>query len=83
VRLWDTAPLAQRYEARRQAAKLRPKAERLVERLWRQKNDPVKVVEALRANPELSEPLRHAAVRAVLRRVRPPAAAAGNRHDPP
>ena len=33
VRLWDTAPLKTRYQARREAAALRPEAERLVEPL--------------------------------------------------
>ncbi len=32
VRLWDTAPLKVRYQARREAEALRPEAERLVER---------------------------------------------------
>jgi WD40 repeat protein len=72
VRLWDTAPLRARYEARREADALRPEAERLVERLWRQKNAPAEIVETLRADPALSEPLRHAAERAVLRRAMPP-----------
>ena len=40
VRLWDTAPLKTRYQARREAAALRPEAERLVEPLWRQKERP-------------------------------------------
>jgi WD40 repeat protein len=83
VRLWDTAPLKKRYDARREAAALRPEAERLVEQLWRQKNDPVEVAETLRADRALSEPLRHAALRAVLRRALPPEAAPGNPHDPP
>src|SRR5262249_2979719 len=39
VRLWDTAPLKTRYQARREAAALRPEAEKLVEQLWREKND--------------------------------------------
>jgi WD40 repeat protein/predicted Ser/Thr protein kinase len=72
VRLWDTEPLKKRYQARREAAALRPEAERLVETLWRQKNDPSKVVAALRADGSLSEPLRHAALREVLRRAKPP-----------
>jgi WD40 repeat protein/tRNA A-37 threonylcarbamoyl transferase component Bud32 len=72
VRLWDTAPLKTRYQARREAAALRPEAERLVEQLWRQKHDPAAVVAALRADPALSEPLRHAALRAVLRREAAP-----------
>ena len=78
VRLWDTAPLKARYQARREAEALRPEAERLVEQLWREKNDPAEVVEALRADRALSEPLRHAALRAVLRRAQPPEAAPGN-----
>src|SRR5262249_52734699 len=40
VRLWDTAPLRMRYQARREAEALRPEAERLVAKLWREKNDP-------------------------------------------
>jgi WD40 repeat protein len=83
VRLWDTAPLKVRYLARHTAEALRPEAERLVGQLWRQKDDPAQVVGALRADRALSEPLRHAALRVVLRRVRPPEAAPGNPHDPP
>ncbi len=83
VRLWDTAPLKNRYDARRAAAALRPEAERLVGQLWRQKNDPAAVVEALRADGALSEPLRQAALREVLRRAQPPQAAPGKPTDPP
>jgi WD40 repeat protein/predicted Ser/Thr protein kinase len=83
VRLWDTAPLKTRNEARREAAALRPEAERLVEQLWREKNAPGEVVEALRADPALREPLRQAALRAVLRKALPPEAPPGNPHDLP
>jgi WD40 repeat protein len=83
VRLWDTAPLKNRYKARREAAALQPEGERLVEQLWRRKRDAAAVVEALRADPALSEPLRHAAVRAVLRRTAPVEAAPGKPHAPP
>jgi WD40 repeat protein len=83
VRLWDTAPLRERYRARREAEALRPEAERVVEALWRRKNDPAGVVDALRADRALSEPLRQAALRAVLRRAQPPGAASGNPPDPP
>jgi WD40 repeat protein len=69
VRLWDTAPLRTRYQARHEAKILRPGAERLVEHLWRTKNNPDEVVEAIRVDRMLSEPLRHAALRAVLRRT--------------
>jgi len=83
VRLWDTAPLRTRYQARREAEALRPEAERLVEQLWRQKSDSAGVVEALRADNSLSEPLRHAALRAVLRRAQPPGPAAGKPPERP
>jgi WD40 repeat protein/predicted Ser/Thr protein kinase len=83
VRLWDTAPMKTRYQARREAAALRPEAERLVEQLWQKKDDPAEVVAALRADQALSEPLRHAALRAVLRKVLPPEAAPGDPPDPP
>jgi WD40 repeat protein len=69
VRLWDTAPLRVRYQARREAETLRTEAERLVAKLWREKNDPAGVADALRADRVLSEPLRQAALRAVLRRA--------------
>jgi WD40 repeat protein len=68
VRLWDTKPLKKRYEARREAQALRPEAERLVARLFREKPDAAAVVAALRSDGALTEPQRHAAVRAVLRR---------------
>ena len=79
MRLWDTQPLRERYLARRKAAALRPEAKQLVEQLWQKKNkNPEEVVKALRADPTLSEALRQAALREVLRRVLPPEAAPGN-----
>jgi WD40 repeat protein len=83
VRLWDTAPLKTRYQARREAAALRPEAERLVEQLWREKKGAAEVVKAIRGDRVLSEPLRHAALRAVLRRPQSPEATPGNSQDPP
>jgi WD40 repeat protein len=83
VRLWDTEPLKTRYQARHEAAALRPEAERLVERLWRQKRDPAEIIETLRADPALSGPQRHAAQLAVFRRAQPPEAATGELHDTP
>jgi hypothetical protein len=83
VRLWDTAPLEVRHRARREAEALRPEAERLVAKLWREKNDPSGVVDALRADRVLSEPLRQAALRAVLRRAQPPGPAVGKPPEPP
>ena len=83
VRLWDTAPPRTRYQARHEAEALRPEAERLVEEVWRQKNDPAGVVEALRADRALSEPLRQASLRAALRRASPPGAALRNTTEAP
>jgi WD40 repeat protein len=83
VRLWDTTPLKARYQARRAAEALQPEADRLVEQVWREMNGPAEVVEALRADRALNEPLRQAALRAVLRRARPPDAAPGNPLNPP
>jgi WD40 repeat protein len=83
VRLWDTTPLKNRYDARREASALRPEAERLVERLWRHKNDPAEVAAVLRADQALSEPLRHAALRALLRRAQPLTDVPGKPPDPP
>jgi WD40 repeat protein len=71
VRLWDTAPLKTRYQARREAAGLRPDAEQLVARLFDELRAPAEVVARLRADQSLSDPLRRAALRAVLRRGQP------------
>ena len=69
VRIWDTEPLARRHQARRESEALRPEAERLVEALFREKdNDATEVVAAVRADRSLSEPQRNAALRSVLRR---------------
>jgi WD40 repeat protein len=68
VRLWDTAPLKARYQARREAAALRPEAERLVERLLAEKTNAAAVAVAVRADRSLSEPQKKAALRALLRR---------------
>ena len=51
--------------------------------MWRQKKDPAAVVEALRADPALSEPLRQAALRALLRKAQPPETLPGDLHDAP
>src|SRR5262245_9711716 len=68
VRLWDTEPLRVRHRARREADALRPDAERLVERLLEEKKAPSEIVATLRDDAQLSEPLRQAALRAVMRR---------------
>jgi eukaryotic-like serine/threonine-protein kinase len=68
VRLWDTEQPGRRHQARREAEALRPEAERLVARLFAESREPDQVVGRLRADKKLSDPLRHAAVREVLRR---------------
>jgi hypothetical protein len=71
VRLWDTAPLAARYQGWRQAEALRPEAEQLVPRLCREKHDVEAVAAALRADEALSERLRQATLQARRRRQLP------------
>jgi WD40 repeat protein len=69
VRLWDTEPLAKRYQARREAAALRPEAEQLVKRLFAEKKEADAVAAALYGDDSLSEPLRRAALRVLMRRA--------------
>src|SRR5262249_1836556 len=82
LRVWDTEPLAKRYQARREDTAQRPEADRLVERVFREEREPAAVVAALRADAALSAPLRRAAECAVLRRTLPPPAAPANPHTP-
>jgi WD40 repeat protein len=63
VRLWDTEPLRVRHEARRAIAALRPEAERLVGRLFREKQESRLVAQSLREDNTLSDLLRRAAIR--------------------
>jgi WD40 repeat protein len=68
VRLWDTAPLKIRYQMQREIEAVRPEAERLVDRLLREKKEASRVAEALKEDKDLSELLRRAAFHALLRR---------------
>src|SRR5262249_13728488 len=68
VRLWDTAPLRTRYEARREAEAVRPEAVRLVGRLFAELVEPSRVAARLQSDPSLSEALRRAAFQEVMRR---------------
>jgi hypothetical protein len=68
VRLWETAPLTRRLEARRALEALRPEAERLVDHLLREQGTAGKVADRLRNEPGMSDSLRHAARQALLRR---------------
>jgi WD40 repeat protein/serine/threonine protein kinase len=67
VRLWDTVPLEQRLLARQEMAALRPQAEDLVNRLFREGGSATTVAQRLRNEQGLSEPLRRAARHALLR----------------
>jgi WD40 repeat protein len=67
VRLWDTAPLKIRYQMQRKIEAMRPEAERLVDRLLREKKEASRVAEALKEDKDLSELLRRAAFHALLR----------------
>jgi WD40 repeat protein len=68
VRLWDTEPLRVRHEARRAVETLRPEAEQLVDRLFREKIEAALVAQSLKEDEALSEPLRRAAFHELLRR---------------
>jgi WD40 repeat protein len=70
VRLWDTEPVARRHRARREAEALRPEAEQLVGRMFGEKKEASLVARSLKEDGELSEALRQAAFRALLRRAR-------------
>jgi WD40 repeat protein/serine/threonine protein kinase len=80
VRLWDTLPLAERYQARREGEVLRPEAERLVGRLLDAGKEPAEVVRLLRDDPALlvqtnrlhRDLFRREAQRAIWRRLAPP-----------
>jgi WD40 repeat protein len=68
VRLWDTTPLKTRYQARRELEAVQPEAERLVDRLFREKQETSMVAQALKEDIAPSEPLRRAACHALMRR---------------
>src|SRR5262249_20410567 len=69
VRLWDTAPLEKRYQARRETEAARPEATRLVRRLLAELGEPDRVASRLQADAALSDALRRAASQEVLRRA--------------
>jgi WD40 repeat protein/predicted Ser/Thr protein kinase len=66
VRVWDTESPALRHQARRQAEALLPEAKRLVARLFTELHEPDQVVARLRADTNLSDLLRHMAMREVM-----------------
>jgi WD40 repeat protein len=68
VRIWDTEPPTRRHQARRESEALRSEAEHLVAALFAELHEPDRVVARLRADANQSASLRHAALRAVMRR---------------
>jgi WD40 repeat protein len=69
VRLWDTAPLKERYQVRREVEAARPEAARLVRRLLAELGGPGRVASRLRTDPALSDALRRAASQELQRRA--------------
>jgi WD40 repeat protein len=72
VRLWDTVPLAQRRAAREELEQLRPEAEKRVNLLFQHEGSADRVIDQLRRDKSLSEPMQRAAWHAVLRRTANP-----------
>jgi WD40 repeat protein len=67
VHLWDTAPLKERYQARRGVEAARPEAARLVKRLFAELREPAPVVFRLQTDTSLSPALLRAALQEVMR----------------
>jgi eukaryotic-like serine/threonine-protein kinase len=66
VRIWNTEPPAARQRDRREAERLRPQADHLVERLFGENKDAAEVATSVRADRSLSDSGRKAALRAVM-----------------
>ena len=69
VRLWDTEPMAQRLAARREFRLLQPEAERVVGLLFQEVHDAARVLGRVRSDESLSEPMRQACWRAIVKRT--------------
>ncbi len=63
VRIWDSVPVSERWSQLQRLRALRPQAERLVDKLLEQYQDPVAVADHLRADDHLEDELCHAALR--------------------
>jgi eukaryotic-like serine/threonine-protein kinase len=70
VRIWDTVPRAERFRQIRRHAARQAEAEPLVDRLLREQADPLDVADRLRADENLDEELRSAALQVLLERSR-------------
>jgi WD40 repeat protein len=69
VRIWDSVPAAERWRQIRQAEAMRREAEPIVEGLFEELDDPLDVADRLRADAELSDEMRRAALRVLLERT--------------
>jgi WD40 repeat protein len=69
IRLWDTLPYRVRHRERQAILDARPGAERIVDALWLELNNPKLVAKRVREDTSLSEPVRRAALNLVLRRA--------------
>jgi hypothetical protein len=69
IRLWDAVPYRVRYQERRAVLAAKPEAERIVDALWQDLNDPKLVAQRLREDTSLSDPLRRAALNLLLQKV--------------
>jgi WD40 repeat protein len=68
VQLWDTVPYRVRYRERQAILAARPETEHVIDELRAETNDWERVVQRLRTDATLREPLRRAALNEVLRR---------------
>ncbi|UCG33729.1 MAG: hypothetical protein JSU68_03660, partial [Phycisphaerales bacterium] len=68
VCIWDSVPMAERWQQIQAARKLRRDAEPLVERLLADLGDPLDVADHIRADENLDDDTRHAALYVLLKR---------------
>ena len=67
VRIWDTQPLRERVQARRERQTILAQVEPLVQRLFAELGDAHKVVERVKADPSLGTRARQVALQVTLR----------------
>ncbi|UCF33767.1 MAG: protein kinase, partial [Phycisphaerales bacterium] len=68
VCIWDSVPMAERWQQIQAARKLRREAEPLVDRLLADLGDPLDVADHIRADEDLDDDTRHAALYVLLKR---------------
>ena len=67
VRIWDTLPLMERVQARRERQTLLGQVEPMVQRLFAELGDAHKVIERVKADPSLGARARQIALQVALR----------------